>query len=65
MQRDPNSAHWTAGAQFVQLEFKRILGIESTIRPVASAVWFEELANRNFDLTIGGIASRSLTRRLI
>ncbi|MCE2501383.1 MAG: ABC transporter substrate-binding protein [Dehalococcoidia bacterium] len=57
MQRDPNSAHWTAAAQVVQLEFQRILGIESEIRPVASAVWFEELANRNFDLTIGGIAS--------
>ena len=57
MQRDPNSAHWTAAAQVAQLEFQRILGIESTIRPVASAVWFEELANRNFDLTIGGIAS--------
>ena len=57
MQRDPNNAHWTATAQVAQLEFKRILGIESTIRPVASAVWFEELANRNFDITIGGIAS--------
>ena len=57
MQRDPNSAHWTAAAQVVQLEYQRILGIESEIRPVASAVWFEELANRNFDITIGGIAS--------
>ena len=57
MQRDPNNAHWTAAAQVAQLEFQRILGIESTIRPVASAVWFEELANRNFDITIGGIAS--------
>ena len=57
MQRDPNNAHWTAAAQVAQLEFSRILGIESTIRPVASAVWFEELANRNFDITIGGIAS--------
>ena len=57
MQRDPNSAHWTAAAQVAQLEYRRILGIESEIRPVASAVWFEELANRNFDITIGGIAS--------
>ena len=24
---------------------------------MASAVWFEELANRNFDITIGGITS--------
>ena len=57
MQRDPANPHFTAAAQFVQLEFKRILGIESTIRPVASAVWFEELANRNFDITVGAIAS--------
>ena len=57
MQRDPNSAHFTAAAQVAQLEFLQNLGIESEIRPVASAVWFEELANRNFDITIGGIAS--------
>ena len=57
MQRDPANPHFTAAAQFVQLEFKRILGVESTIRPVASAVWFEELANRNFDITVGAIAS--------
>ena len=57
MQRDPTSAHFSAAAQFVQLEYKRILGIESTIRPVASAVWFEELANRNFDITVGAIAA--------
>ena len=57
MQRDPANPHFTAGAQLVQLEFRRILGIESTIRAVASAVWFEELANRNFDITIGAIAS--------
>ncbi len=57
MQRDPNSAHYTAAAQVAQLEFLQNLGIESDIRPVASAVWFEELANRNFDITVGGIAS--------
>ena len=57
MQRDPNSAFYTAGAQVVQLEFKRVLGIESTIRPVASAVWFEEIANRNFDITLGATAA--------
>ncbi len=57
MQRDPNSAHYTAAAQVAQLEFLQNLGIESEIRPVASAVWFEELANRNFDITVGGIAS--------
>ena len=57
MQRDPANPHFTAAAQLVQLEFQRILGIESTIRPVASAVWFEELANRNFDITVGAIAS--------
>ena len=57
MQRDPASPFYTAGAQFVQLEFKRILGIESTIRPVASAVWFEEMANRNFDITLGATAA--------
>ena len=57
MQRDPNSAHFTAAAQVAQLEFLQNLGIESEIRPVASAVWFEELANRNFDITVGAIAS--------
>jgi peptide/nickel transport system substrate-binding protein len=57
MQRDPNSAHFTAAAQVAQLEFLQNLGIESKIRPVASAVWFEELANRNFDITVGAIAS--------
>ena len=57
MQRDPNNPHFTAATQVAQLEFQRILGIESTIRPVAAAVWFEELANRNFDITVGGIAS--------
>ncbi len=57
MQRDPNNAHFTAAAQVAQLEFLQNLGIESEIRPVASAVWFEELANRNFDITVGGIAS--------
>ena len=57
MQRDPNSAHLTAAAQVAQLEFLQNLGIESEIRPVASAVWFEELAKRNFDITVGGIAS--------
>ena len=57
MQRDPANAHFTAAAQVAQLEFLQNLGIESEIRPVASAVWFEELANRNFDITVGGIAS--------
>ena len=57
MQRDPANPHFTAAAQLVQLEFQRILGIESEIRPVASAVWFEELSNRNFDITVGAIAS--------
>ena len=57
MQRDPNNPHFTAATQVAQLEFQLILGIESTIRPVVPAVWFEELANRNFDITVGGIAS--------
>ena len=57
MQRDPTSAHLSAAAQVAQLQFKNILGVESEIRAVASAVWFEELANRNFDITLGGIAS--------
>ncbi len=57
MQRQPNSPWYSAVAQIAQLEFNRILGIESTIRAVPSAVWFEELANRNFDITVGAIAS--------
>ena len=46
-----------AAAQVAQLEFQRILGIESEVRPAAFAVWFEELANRNFDVTVGAIAA--------
>ena len=57
MQRQPNSPWYSAMAQMAELEFQRILGIESTIRAVPSAVWFEELANRNFDITVGAIAS--------
>ena len=45
MQRDPNSAHWTAAAQVAQPEYRRILGIESESRPATSAtgftVWME------------------------
>ena len=57
LQRQPNSPWYSAMAQMADLEFNRILGIESTIRAVPSAVWFEELANRNFDITVGAIAS--------
>ena len=57
LQRQPNSPWYSAMAQMADLEFQRILGIESTIRAVPSAVWFEELANRNFDITVGAIAS--------
>ena len=46
-----------AAAQVAQLEFRRILGIESELRAAPFAVWFEELANRNFDITVGGIAA--------
>ena len=46
-----------AAAQVAQLEFKRILGIDSELRAAPFAVWFEELANRNFDITVGAIAS--------
>ena len=46
-----------AAAQVAQLEFNRILGIESELRAAPFAVWFEELANRNFDITVGAIAA--------
>jgi peptide/nickel transport system substrate-binding protein len=46
-----------AAAQVAQLEFERILGIKSELRAAPFAVWFEELANRNFDITVGGVAS--------
>ena len=46
-----------AAAQVAQLEFQRILGIKSELRAAPFAVWFEELANRNFDITVGAIAA--------
>ena len=57
LQRQPDSPWYSAIAQMAELQYRSILGIESTIRPVPSAVWFEELANRNFDITVGAIAS--------
>ena len=57
LQRQPDSPWYSAIAQIAELEYRRILGIESTIRAVPSAVWFEELADRDFDITVGAIAS--------
>ena len=57
LQRQPDSPWYSAIAQIAELEYRRILGIEATIRAVPSAVWFEELADRDFDITVGAIAS--------
>ena len=51
------SAQMDILTQIGQVELKKHLNIDATIRPVPSAVWFEELANRNFDLTWGAIAA--------
>ena len=57
MHRNGKVPYYTIWSQIAQAEMKKHLKIEVTLRPVASAVWFEELANRNFDLTIGAIAA--------
>jgi len=57
MHRNGKVPYYTIWSQIAQAEMKKHLKIEATLRPVASAVWFEELANRNFDVTIGAIAA--------
>ena len=49
-----------AWAPMVQDILKRELKIESTIRPVASGVWYEEASSGHYDLTIhaSGVPSR-------
>ena len=57
LQRNGGNPHFTAIAEFAQVELQKHLGITSTIRPAKSSVWFEEIENRNFDLVQGAISS--------
>lgn len=57
LQRNGGNPHFTAAAEFAQVELQKHLGITSTIRPAGSSVWFEDIENRNFDLVLGAISA--------
>ena len=47
-------------SQAVQAMFQQALGIESKLRTVVESVWFDDVANGNYDLAIGAVVSTLL-----
>ncbi|MBM3227104.1 MAG: ABC transporter substrate-binding protein, partial [Candidatus Tectomicrobia bacterium] len=53
----PHHKLWSVA---IQAMLKEALGIESTMRPVQTSVWFDEAQSGNFDITISAIVSTLL-----
>jgi ABC-type oligopeptide transport system substrate-binding subunit len=53
----PHHKLWSVA---IQAMLKETLGIESTMRPVQTSVWFDEAQSGNFDITISAIVSTLL-----